>query len=118
MRVIGQFRYLSVVPPETEGRLAWGPRVGREATANGVTGAISFRMPTPADPGNNYQPRVVVADAAAGAATAAVAFEMTNTSAALASPRARVDAVAFEMTNTSAALASPRARVDRRGRVR
>ena len=91
MRVIGQFRYLSVVPPETEGRLAWGPRVGREATANGVTGTISFRMPTPADPGNNYQLRVVVADAAGGAATAAVAFEMTETSAALASARARVD---------------------------
>jgi hypothetical protein len=47
-------------------------------------------MPTPVDPGNNYQLRAVVADAAGGAATAAVAFEMTNTSAALVSARARV----------------------------
>lgn len=67
------------------------PGTTSQTTTGGVTtGTISFRMPTPVGPGNNYQLRVVVADAAGGAATAAVAFEMTETSAALASPRARV----------------------------
>jgi hypothetical protein len=67
------------------------PGTPSQTTANGVTtGTISLRIPTPVEPGNNYQLRVVVADAAGGAATAAVAFEMTETSAALASPRARV----------------------------
>jgi hypothetical protein len=67
------------------------PGTTSQTTTGGVTtGTISFRMPTPVGPGNNYQLRAVVADAAGGAATAAVAFEMTETSAALASPRARV----------------------------
>jgi hypothetical protein len=67
------------------------PGTTSQTTEDGVTtGTISFPVPTPVEPGNNYQLRVVVADAAGGAATAAVAFEMTETSAALAVPRARV----------------------------
>jgi hypothetical protein len=67
------------------------PGTTSQTTEDGVTtGTISFPVPTPVEPGNNYQLRVVVADAAGGAATAAVAFEMTETSAALADTRARV----------------------------
>ena len=75
------------------------PGTTSQSTTDGVTtGTISFAMPTPVDPGNNYQLRVIVADAAGGGATAAVAFEMTETSAALASEQAVVQPGSLRMS--------------------